>query len=535
MNPRKSFFRKLWYLAAIGFLLILLYILGRPATHGSKDAPGDPGGYLASLRAKYELSETQFGEVDPTSVTIKLATLGLRGLAADILWEKAITYKMKKDWTNFRATLNQITKIEPHFIHVWSNQAWNLSYNISVQFDGYRDRYRWVIKGIEFLKQGIIINNREPRLVWELGWTISQKIGKADEAKQFRRLFKEDDDFHGDRPKPLRDNWLVGKEEYERAVAMVKSLRGSMMGKSPLIYHSSAPMCQMSYSEALEKDGTFGKEAQRNWKIAAEEWRRYGEENIPTSYRDDGGQPIILHLNDQEMHEQAAKKLLAKLEAFQPGLREKILAEKRAALSPAQREAMDTPPDKRAGKQFDLAAQAEQAVQITHNEVARRITGLNRKEAIELAKTIVEHEQMATFIRRDRSIVNFDNWRDRAQIEQEEPTLTARDLIYLGDQKYLEGSLNEARKAYGDGLEAWRAVLNAHKELIEDQTTREDLMEVINRYRRILNQLNEPFPKKFILQDVIDAQMLPEQTPAPKKEEQGKEGKKENGQEKKRK
>ena len=55
-------------------------------------------------------------------------------MAANILWEKANDYQMKKDWANRAATLNQITKVQPNFINVWLNQAWNVSYNISVQF-----------------------------------------------------------------------------------------------------------------------------------------------------------------------------------------------------------------------------------------------------------------------------------------------------------------------------------------------------------------------------------------------------------------
>ena len=194
-----SFVRKIIYLVAIAVLLMPLFWLSQPATNAVKGVQGSPGGKLAQLRDQYHLSQAQLGQIDPTSVTIKLATLGMRGVAANILWEKANDYKMKKDWTNLGATLNQITKVQPNFINVWSNQAWNLSYNVSVEFDDYRQRYRWVIKGIDFLKEGIRYNERQPRLLWDLGWMISQKIGKADESKQFRKLFKEDDDFHGDR------------------------------------------------------------------------------------------------------------------------------------------------------------------------------------------------------------------------------------------------------------------------------------------------------------------------------------------------
>src|SRR5271157_1566733 len=147
MTSHNTFIRKLVYLALIGILLIPLYVLSHPASEGTKGEPAKPGGVLAEYRKKHNLSPAQLGQIDPTSVTIKLATLGLRGVAANILWEKANDYAVKKDWTKRAATLNQITKIQPNFVNVWLNQAWNVSYNISVQFDDYRERYRWVVKG----------------------------------------------------------------------------------------------------------------------------------------------------------------------------------------------------------------------------------------------------------------------------------------------------------------------------------------------------------------------------------------------------
>lgn len=522
MTSRNSFVRKIIYLVAIAVLLMPLYRLSAPATSAVKGTPASPGGTLSQLRDKNHLSQAELGQVDPTSVTIKLATLGMRGVAANILWEKANDYKMKKDWTNLGATLNQITKVQPNFINVWSNQAWNLSYNVSVEFDDYRERYRWVIKGIDFLKEGIRYNERQPRLVWDMGWMISQKIGKADESKQFRKLFREDDDFHGDRALALRDNWLVGKEWYERAVDMVD--KGIiMLGKSPLIYRSSGPMGQMSYAEALEKEGTFGEVAKDAWASAAKDWQRYGDEEIPTSFKDEKtDQPIVIRLNEQELHEDAAKKLVDELEALQPGLREKLVAEKREALTDSQREALDTPPEKRSGKQFELASQAEEATKVTHSEVARRITAEKRDEAKKIAKEAAEHEELASYIRRYREIVNFAYWRLRAKIEQSDDMLNARKLVYQGDRAYAEGSLEAARDAYQQGLLVWRKVLDEFPSLVADQTTGEDLIEVIKRYRRILSQIDEPFPEHFILQDILDAHQKQEAAPVkeePKKKE----------------
>src|SRR3972149_5854926 len=220
MNPHSSFIRKIMYLVALGVLLGLLYFFGHPSTIDTPGRKGMPGGFLAQARQRAGLSQTQLGEIDPTSETIKLATFGLRGVAALVLWEKANDYKMKEDWANFGAPLNQIIKVQPHFISVWIHQAWNMSYNVSVEFDDYHERYRWGIKGINYLKQGILYNKSEPGLLWETAWVISQKIGRADEHKQYRRLFKNDDEFHGSLPLALRDNWLVGKEWFQETVKL---------------------------------------------------------------------------------------------------------------------------------------------------------------------------------------------------------------------------------------------------------------------------------------------------------------------------
>ncbi len=529
MNPRSSFYRKVVYGVVIILLLLPLFWLSSPATSATSSSAASPGGKLSQLRDKYNLSQAQLGEIDPTSVTVKLTTLGFRGVAAAVLWNKAADYKMKKDWANYGATLNQITKVLPNFLNVWINQAWNLSYNCSVEFDNYRERYRWVIRGLNFLQEGIEYNKHNiarPRLVYELGWNTSQKIGKADESKQYRHLFANDQDFRNSLPADMRDsclddrgqldNWLVGKKWYQKAVDMVDAEGASMLTKSPLVYRSQGPMCQMNYAEALERDGIFGEKAKIAWITAGNEWHRYGNEELPTSFTREGSEkPVEIRLNDREMHEEAAKRALAKLEALQPGLRAKIVAEKKAALTPAQREALDTPPEKRTpGKQMADAQQAENAIAVSHNEVARRVAGDQRKEALQLAKEAEEHEMLAGYIQRYREVVNFNFWRQRAKSEQTDDLIKARQLVYQGERSYAEGDLVAARNAYQDGLAAWRKALDTHKEYIHDQTTGEDLVDVVKRYRRVLSQLDEPFPKPFILQDILDIHQKAETAPA---------------------
>ena len=107
-----------------------------------------------------------------------------------------------------------------------------MAYNVSAEFDDYRERYRWVIKGIEFLIQGVDYNDRNPVLYAQVGWDTAQKIGTADEKVQFRKLFKDDDEFHNKYHTPTyeeRDNWLVGKSWYAKAEKLVSE--GESIGK----------------------------------------------------------------------------------------------------------------------------------------------------------------------------------------------------------------------------------------------------------------------------------------------------------------
>ena len=96
-------------LLAIAVLLVPLSALSQPADSAS------PGGYLARLRTQFGLSQANLGEIDPTSETIRLATLGLKNIAVTLLWDRANHYKKVEDWTNLSAALEQMTKLQPNF------------------------------------------------------------------------------------------------------------------------------------------------------------------------------------------------------------------------------------------------------------------------------------------------------------------------------------------------------------------------------------------------------------------------------------
>lgn len=502
-TARSSFLRKIYYLLGMIPLVILLYTLGRPATKGGLTNHPDPGGIITQIREdeKSGMSQSSIGDLDPTSETVKLATMGLRGVASLLLWERANDYKMKEDWAKYESTLNQIAVVQPHFISVWIHLAWNLSYNVSVEFDDYRDRYHWVIEGVKYLKKGIDSNSNDPRLLWEIGWIVSQKIGRSDEHKQFRRLFKNDDLFFGkfypSIAKADRDNWKIGKEWYERCIDVAEKTGKRVKGKGPLIYNSNPAMCLMSYAEALEEEGTFGDVAKYAWQNASKAWHAFGEKKIP----EPGS--TSLYLGHLEKYEKKVQDAVVELNALEPGLREKIHGEKYKALTDQQRSALETPADKRTDKEIQAAAQAEAQLEISTEEIANRVPAEKRAQAKKLAAVAQENEAIAVDIRRSRDIVNFAYWKLRSEVEQDEDALAAREAIFKGTLRFREAAPVAAKELFHEGFLKWRSVIDRYPKLLDDSITVDDLMDEIKIYRRLLDQLNESFPDVFILQDVL--------------------------------
>src|SRR3954462_3306942 len=353
MTERTSFYRKLAYLGIIVVLAFPIVWLSVPATTTRE------GGKLSQMRKEYHLAQVNLGEVDPASETIKLATLGLRGVAVNLLWEKANYYKKVEDWTNLTATLEQLAKLQPNFITFWKFQAWNLTYNVSVEFVDYHDRYYYVRRGIQFLQEGEHYNSDNPQLLWDLGWFIGQKIGRADEYVQYRKLFKQDDEYHpADRSMEDRDNWLVGKEWYKTAIDAVDKYGQSLGRKSPRDFYSSPAKSQMNYSEAVEEEGFFDR-ARRAWQKAAVEWRDFGDRFIEHSTG------VRLQLGSQKRLEKAVADLRAKLDAMLPGIRKKIAVEKVESLKPDERKLLDIPREKLTADQAEKRYALEAKVAVT--------------------------------------------------------------------------------------------------------------------------------------------------------------------------
>ena len=496
MTARRLFYRKVQYALVIALMLLVLNWLFRPATRGEGGVGGDPGGKLAQVRQQCHLGHSYLGEVDLTFETVTLAMFGMQCVASNVLWAEAHECQKSKDWVALAALIEQLTKLQRNYVKVWDYQAWNMSFNVAASFDDYRQKYRWTIKGFECYLEGMKYNEREATLQNRLAFSINQKIGRSDERKLFRKMFREDDDFHGSRPLAQRDNWLVARDWYLTSEEMGDH-RGAVVHETPVGFRASSPQCLMYYADALEIDGTFGETAQRAWAAAGKAWQQFGMHQFVTP----AGK--LVRLGELALLQQLRDQTAVEFEALSPGLGEKIRREKRDRLSPPQRQALDTPAAQRTDRQHRLADLATRQLYVSPDEVARRIDPLKRRRAAELVGDLTELNEKLDDIRGDREIVNYDYWKLRAEVEQSAALIEARRAIYQGDRDFANAVLEPARASYEKGFAGWRKILDRYSTLAKGPTTRAELVEVIKRYREVLRQSDLPFPRDFILNDVL--------------------------------
>src|SRR6267142_6399614 len=115
----------------------------------------------------------------PVLAFTTVALGGFRGLISNLLWIRANDLQDDDKFFEAAQLADWITKLEPHFVQVWLVQAWNMAYNISVKFKDFPDRWRWVERGIDLLRDdGLRYNPNETLIYRELAWFFQYKWAK---------------------------------------------------------------------------------------------------------------------------------------------------------------------------------------------------------------------------------------------------------------------------------------------------------------------------------------------------------------------
>jgi hypothetical protein len=443
--------RKVVYLVAILVLLAPIIHLGMPSS-----GEAESGGRLAQLRVEYELGESTLGNIDPSSAAMNLVLLGLRGIATDLLWINALEEQKTKNWAQLRTTIDSIIMLQPHYMKVWQFQGWNLAYNVSAEWDAVADRYYWVKEGAKFMDKGIKQNEKIPELYWESGRIYSQKIGRADEWRQFRRYFLVDPDPKYDNGVDQainpegKDNYLVAKGVFHAANAREDFRVQHIMMRA--LFRSYPYRSQLEYADALQREGIFDTVTQLAWKQGFDEWTGlYGKEE----WMSPGGWVIL------------------------EAQREDVL---RLATRDVQQYA-----EEEYGLTIEVNADGTK-VEIIDDEGSPEIKKKIEEELKDRIK-LKEH-----WVNRYQDTTNYRYWKIRAQSEAEQVTVEAHRELFQGDVLFKQGKLDEAKATLMSGMAKFQKMLIKYPALqIEDLTIEEGLNAVLLwQYIHQLQQTKPP-------------------------------------------
>jgi len=431
-----------------GLVIVLLFSAMYPYTQ-----------WLNRVKAEHDLGEAAIGQVDAGGFMMKLFLLGgFRGIVANYLWIQAEEHKVNHDWDRLKTTVDLITKLQPHFLSIWTFQGWNLAYNVSVEWDAPEDKYEWIKQGIKFVQQGVERNQRSPDLIWDTAWFYYHKLGFSDESIILRRLFRDDEDVafktyrHPESGLEVEgdDNFQLGYGWFTRAVRLVDEGGTRLTGGTAeniqyvdptpqrkgraddIAFRSMPAHAQTHYAAALEKmsiagiEATFGEVAKNEWARALREWVQFG-----------------------------------------------------------------------------------QHVFMTHNEVMR--DGKLTREEVRLDDA-TDPEKLATLTENQRywsnrwaDQMNYRYWKERCQAEMTQLGVEARQLFYEGTKAYKTGDFSVAATNFRQGLEIWRENLADFPTYREDDLNKKDTGLVVKRYVRVLRQLGEPVPDAFPFKELLAA------------------------------
>lgn len=419
--------------------------------------------WLARIKQDKDLGEATIGQIDTGGFMLKLAMIGgARGVVANALWTQARSYEKVHEWDKLKNTVDFITKLQPHFLSIWTYQGWNLAYNVSVEWDAPDDKYVWIKKGINFLKDGVAKNQKSPDLIWDTAWTYYHKIGFADEAIILRRLFYDDPDDDGTR-----------------------------FRMDPISFETRSDNFQLAWGwftkSVLKVDREGGERAQTNFSKGVE----YVDK--PTQHK---GRPGDLAFRTMPAH-----------------------AQTRYAAALEKQSVRDIPP------QFGSVARNEWARALNawrefgeyewpafryENQMVRVDDSTNK----ERWKKLTDEQKYWTNRWADQT--NYVYWKTRSLAEGEPEGVKARQHFYEGTKAFKAANFPAAVEQYREGLRVWDELLSRpqYKVFREDDLNQKDTRHLVRRYMLALKNAGEKEPESYPFKD-MQKKMEEEYNPDP--------------------
>ena len=115
---------------------------------------------------------------------------GFRGIIVDILWLRSMKLKEEGKFFELVQLSKWIGLLQPDIPYVWTFNAWNLAYNVSVEFPTGEERWNWIYLGIKLLRDKALVYCPTGADIYkELSWIYLNKIGGT--IDEFSAFYKQ--------------------------------------------------------------------------------------------------------------------------------------------------------------------------------------------------------------------------------------------------------------------------------------------------------------------------------------------------------
>ncbi|MEG1553026.1 MAG: hypothetical protein RSA59_05665 [Raoultibacter sp.] len=117
------------------------------------------------------------GSDSPALAALLVALGGSRGILSEILWWRIGELQKENRYRELIPLTTLLVTLEPSTPDVWTYNAWNLAYNVSVMHHDAPERWSWIKRGLALLERGLRITPQASPLLQQMGWIYEDKIG----------------------------------------------------------------------------------------------------------------------------------------------------------------------------------------------------------------------------------------------------------------------------------------------------------------------------------------------------------------------
>jgi hypothetical protein len=238
------------------------------------------------MQTRLNIAQKSLGKVNPVSGTAQLVLGGFRGVAVTVLWQEVLELQRRGQFLEIEPVVESITLLQPNFQKPWEFQAWNFAYNIAAEWEGVNDKYYWIHKGVDFMKNATQRIQNKPDMIWYVGFMYFSRFGQSDEKTFLRELFRKDEDAEFVQSSfGIKDNFLKSYDWFAQANNLCISTNQPPARMAPHPFMSRPALARSSYAEFLAEEGTFGAPTLEAWQKAYGEWVAFGRLGGPDRMR----------------------------------------------------------------------------------------------------------------------------------------------------------------------------------------------------------------------------------------------------------